>query len=168
MDLRAIVKNTYCKDTICAKIIMQPEAYPRFGIREGLIWTKNQLKHDVICIPWDTFQRGRRLIKIIINHVHQTIGHYGQWKTSNYIQQSYWWPQMATDIEAFCRLCRKCQTNKTDMQKPQGFLHSLPIPDKPWQSVGMDFMGPLPQSQGNDYLLVLIDQLTLQVHLVHE
>ena len=30
----------------------------------------------------------------------------------------------------------------------------------------MDFMGPLPQSQGNDYLLVIIDQLTSQVHLV--
>ena len=73
---------------------------------------------------------------------------------------------MATDIEAFCRLCGKCQTNKTDMQKPQGFLHSLPIPDKPWQLVGMDFMGTLPQSQGNDYLLVIIDWLTSQVHLV--
>ena len=85
IDLRAIVKNAYHKDMICAKIIMQPEAYPRFGIREGLIWTKNQLKHDVICILWDTFQRGRRLIEIIIDHVHQTIGHSGQWKTSNYI-----------------------------------------------------------------------------------
>ena len=50
MDLRAIVKNTYHKDMICAKIITQPDAYPRFSIREGLIWTKNQLKHDVICV----------------------------------------------------------------------------------------------------------------------
>ena len=73
---------------------------------------------------------------------------------------------MATDIEAFCRSCGRCQTIKTNMQKPQGFLHSLPIPDKLWQSVGMDFMGPLPWSQGNDYLLVIIDQLMLQVHLV--
>ena len=73
---------------------------------------------------------------------------------------------MATNIEAFCRSCGKCQTNKTDTHKPQGFLHSLPIPDKPWQSVGMDFMGLWPQSQGNDYLLVIIDQLMLQVHLV--
>ena len=166
MDLRAVVKNAYRKDTICAKIIVQPDAYPRFGIQEELIWTKNQLKRDVICILQDTFQRGRRLIEIIIDHAHQTIGHYGQWKTSNYIQQSYWWPQMATNIEAFCKSCRKCQTNKTDTLKPQGFLHSLPIPDKPWQLVGMDFMGPLPQSLGNDYLLVIIDRLTSQVHLV--
>ena len=85
IDLQAIIKNTYCKDTICAKIIAQPDAHPRFSIQEGLIWTKNQLKHDVICIPWDTFQSGRRLIEIIIDHAHQTIGHYSQWKTSNYI-----------------------------------------------------------------------------------
>ena len=73
---------------------------------------------------------------------------------------------MATDIEAFCRSCGKCQTNKTDMQKLQGLLHSLPIPDKPWQLVAMDFMGLFSQSQGNDYLLVIIDRLTSQVHLV--
>ena len=85
MDLQAIVKNTYHKDTICAKIITQPDDHPRFSIWEGLIWTKNQLKHDVICIPWDAFQRGRRLIEIIIDHPHQTIGHYTQWKTLNYI-----------------------------------------------------------------------------------
>ena len=86
MDLRAIVKNAYHKDTICAKIITQPDAHPRLGIREGLIWTENQLKRDVICIPRDGFQRERRLIEIIIDHAHQIIGHYGQWKTSNYIQ----------------------------------------------------------------------------------
>ena len=85
MDLRAVVKNAYHKDTICAKIIAQPDAYPRFSIQEGLIWTKNQLKRDVIYIPRDAFQRGRRLIEIIIDHAYQTIGHYGQWKTSNYI-----------------------------------------------------------------------------------
>ena len=70
------------------------------------------------------------------------------------------------NIEAFCKSYGRCQTNKTNTEKPRGLLHSLPIPDKPWQLVGMDFMGPLPQSHGNDYLLVTIDQLTLQVHLV--
>ena len=30
----------------------------------------------------------------------------------------------------------------------------------------MDFMGPLPTSEGYDYLLVVIDHLTLQVHLI--
>ena len=50
--------------------------------------------------------------------------------------------------------------------KPTCLLHSLPIPDRPWQSIGLDFMGPLPKSNTFDYLLVVIDQLTSQLHLV--
>ena len=41
-------------------------------------------------------------------------------------------------------------------------LHSLPIPNRPWQSIGLDFMGPLPKSNNFDYLLVMIDQLTVR------
>ena len=37
---------------------------------------------------------------------------------------------------------------------------------RPWQSIGLDFMGPLPKSKNLDYLLVIIDQLTSQVYLV--
>ena len=73
---------------------------------------------------------------------------------------------MATDIGSFCNSCAKCQVNKTSTQKPQGLLHSLPVLERPWQSIGMDFMGPLPNSNGHDYLLVVIDQLTSQIHLI--
>ena len=121
MDLRAIVKNAYCKDMICAKTIALPDAYPKFGIQEGLIWMKNQLKRDVICILQDTFQRGRRLIIIIIDHAHQTIGHYGQWKASYYIQQSYWWPQMATDIEGSADRVESVRPTKPTCRNHKGF-----------------------------------------------
>ena len=73
---------------------------------------------------------------------------------------------MGADIELFCSSCALCQTMKDSTQKPVGLLHSLPIPDRPWQSVGLDFMGPLPKSKGYDYLLVVIDRFTLQVHLL--
>ena len=45
-------------------------------------------------------------------------------------------------------------------------IASLLIPNRPWRSIGLDFMGPLPKSNDFDYLLVVIDQLTSQVHLV--
>ena len=73
---------------------------------------------------------------------------------------------MGADIELFCSLCALCQTTKDSTQKPAGLLHSLPIPDRPWQSVGLDFMGPLPKSKCYDYLLVVIDRFTSQVHLL--
>ena len=73
---------------------------------------------------------------------------------------------MRANIELFCSLCALCQTTKDSTQKPAGLLHSLPIPDWPWQSVGLDFMGPLPKSKGYNYLLVVIERFMSQVHLL--
>ena len=73
---------------------------------------------------------------------------------------------MAQDIEAFCMSCGACAASKDTNSKPRGLLHNLPIPDRPWQSISMDFLGPLPKSNNFDYLLVIIDRLTSQVHLV--
>ena len=73
---------------------------------------------------------------------------------------------MSHDIESYCKTCGTCMTSKDANSKLTGLLHSLPIPNRPWQSIGMDFMGPLPKSNNFDYLLVIIDQLTSQVHLV--
>ena len=46
---------------------------------------------------------------------------------------------------------------KDTNSKLAGLLHSLPIPDRLWQSIEMDFMGPIPKSNNFDYLLVVID-----------
>ena len=73
---------------------------------------------------------------------------------------------MSHDIESYCKTCSICVTSKGANSRPTGLLHSLPIPDRPWQLIGLDFMGPLPKSNNFDYLLVMIDQLTSQVHLV--
>ena len=73
---------------------------------------------------------------------------------------------MAQDIENFCMSCDSYATSKDINSKPRGLLHSLSVPDRPWQSMGMDFLEPLPTLNNFDYLLVIIDQLTSKVHLV--
>ena len=124
------------------------------------------MKKDMVCLPQKAFLQGRRLVEVIIDHAHIMIGHFGQLGTSCYICHYYWWPTMATDIELFCSSCPSCQVTKDSTKRPAGLLHTLPIPDQPWQSVGMDFMCPLPKSNGHDYLLVVIDCFTPQVHLI--
>jgi hypothetical protein len=37
---------------------------------------------------------------------------------------------------------------------------------RPWELVGINFMGPLPQLLNFNYLMVVIDRLTLSVHLI--
>ena len=165
-NLLNIIESSYKDDNTFGKILAKPEAHPRFGVRDGLIWTKNDFKRDVVCVPVSAMRQGRRIIETIINHAHEVMGHFGHYKTSQYVRKSYWWPSMGRDIESFCKSCGLCQTTKDSGQRPAGLLHTLPIPDRPWQSIGMDFMGPLPLSNNYDYLLVVIDRLTSMVHLI--
>jgi hypothetical protein len=162
---KAIHEN-YGKNPLFQKVLAHPEAHPHFSFRDGLIWSKNQLRHDVVCIPRESFLKGRRLMEVVIDHAHKTIGHFGQFKTSKYIRRFYWWPAMTRDIELFCNSCTPCQTAKESNQLPSGLLHTLPIPHWLWQSIGMDFVGSLPLSMGYNYLLVVIDQLMSMVHLI--
>ena len=120
----------------------------------------------MICISPKALHKGKQLIEIIIDHAHNIIGHFGQFKTAQYIRRYFWWPSMSHDIELYCKTCSICVITKDTNSKPTGLLHSLPIPDRPWQLIGMDFMGPLPNLNNFNYLLVIIDQLTSQVHLV--
>ena len=118
---------------------------------------KNNLSQDVICVSPKAIYKGKQLIEIIINHTYNIIGHFGQCKTSQYIRRYFWWQSMSHDIESYCKTCGNCTTSKDANSKPTDLLHSLPIPDRPWQSIGLDFMGPLPKSNNFDYLLVIID-----------
>ena len=64
---------------------------------------------------------------------------------------------MLHDIESYCKTCGICATTNDVNSKLTGLLYSLPIPDRPWQSIGMDFMGPLPKSNNFNYLSVIIN-----------
>ena len=77
-----MVCKYYRKDPTFVKVLAHPEVHPHFRIKDGLIWTKNQMKKDMVCLPWKAFLWGRRLVEVIINHAHTTIGHFGQLGTS--------------------------------------------------------------------------------------
>ena len=134
---------------IYSKILEKPKAHPRFGIKQGLIITKNNLSRDVICISPKALHKGKQLIEIIIDHAHNIIGQFEQFKTAQYIRRYLWWPSMSHDIELYCKTCGICMMTKDTNSKLTGLLHSRLIPDRPWQSIGMDFMGPLPKLNHN-------------------
>ena len=57
---------------------------------------------------------------------------------------------MISDTKAFCDTCMTCKRSKPSNQKPYGLLNPLKIPSYPWESIGVDFIGPLPQSSNCD------------------
>ena len=100
-DLNQIIIKFYWQDKIYSKILENPKAHTKFGVKEGLIFTKNNLSRDVICVSPKAIHKGKQLIEIIIDHAHNIIGHFGQFKTSQYIRRYFWWQSMSHDIESY-------------------------------------------------------------------
>ena len=49
---------------------------------------------------------------------------------------------------------------------PPGLLQPLEVPERRWEHVSLDFVGPLPPTaKGHDMLLVMVDKLSKMVHL---
>ena len=69
----------------------------------------------------------------------------------------------------FTRNCYGCRRAKPSRQKYEGWLRSLPVPERRWQDISMDYVGPLPPStfMGTTYRYVLVfaDRLSKMRHL---
>ena len=99
------------------------------------------------------------------NHDYILAGHFGQNKTLELVRRGYSWPSLCADVQQFCKSCVTCMRSKPQRHKPYGFLKQLPIPERPWNSISMDFIEKLPSSSRFDTILVIVDRLTKQQSL---
>ena len=67
IDLAKNICKSYQKDTTLAKVLSVPDTHTNFGIKNKLIWMKNQYKQDVVYIPHELFLKGRRLLQVIMD-----------------------------------------------------------------------------------------------------
>ncbi|PHJ14734.1 retrotransposon nucleocapsid related, partial [Cystoisospora suis] len=64
--------------------------------------------------------------------------------------------------------CVQCQKNKPKCTKPSGLLQPLDVPDRPWQSISIDFITGLPPSGSCafDSICVVVDRLSKMAHFI--
>jgi hypothetical protein len=126
-------------------------------------WSKDSASllrlDDRIYVP-DTNDLCLRVLQY--KHDHMLAGHFHQNKTLNLIRQDYTWPNIWSDVKHFCKSCVTCMQNKPQCHKPYSLLKQLPIPDRLWNSISMDFIETLPKSSGYNAILVIVDHLTKQ------
>ena len=130
-----------------------PEATYKPSLRQD----KVLLLNDRIAVPSDDAIKLRILRQ---KHDHPTAGHPGRTKTMQLIARDYHWPGAKKDVADYIDSCVRCAKNKTPRQKPYGPLQPLPIPERPWSSLSMDFIDQLPKSGGFDSILVVVCRFT--------
>ena len=164
-DVLKSAPKLYPEDNFFSHIAENPEHYNKFELRKGIRWTRNRQKECVICIPKGTV-RGKTLRGSLLDTCHRTLGHLGPHKMLEYVRHWFWWPLIAKDVEDFCKSCGPCQVSKPSRERPPGWVHTMPVPSQPWESVGMDFSGPYPEVKGFNYILLVICQMTNMVHII--
>ena len=108
------------------------------------------------------------LIPKVLHLVHDSPlgGQAGFQKSYHRLRQDFLWQEMKTDLKTHIRECGVCQQMKHETCHLAGLLQPLPIPDKPWSAVIMDFIDGLPKSQRMDVIIVVVDKLTKCMHFI--
>jgi hypothetical protein len=145
-----------------------PRHYKNFILDDGLIYIKINDKH-LLCIP-KLYVQGRNIHEIVIAEAHLLLANLGASKTLAYLWDNVWWKDMTSDTTCYCQSCMTCRWSKPTTQKPYGLLNPLDVPSYPWESIGVNFVGPLPESKNRDgtfnSITVVICLLTSMVHLI--
>ena len=73
---------------------------------------------------------------------------------------------MSRYIGKYVSTCDMCLSTKSIRQLLTGELHPLPIPNGPWDTISVDFITELPESNRKDAIMVVVDSMTKQSHFV--
>jgi hypothetical protein len=99
-------------------------------------------------------------------HYSRVAGHFGVEKTVAMLQKHFYWPKLRQEVNKYIRSCTACAIAKPTTKK-QGLYTPLPTPDRPWESISMDYMSGLPSTKwGNDCVFVVVDHFSKMVILV--
>jgi hypothetical protein len=97
----------------------------------------------------------------IIREAHEQplSGHPGRTKLRQLLQSRFYWPGQGRDIDRYCANCHACRRSHVRRDKKPGFLHQLPIPDRPWQHISVDFKKCPESRTGHNMVAIFVDRL---------
>uniref|UniRef100_A0A8C7W9Q6 Gypsy retrotransposon integrase-like protein 1 n=1 Tax=Oncorhynchus mykiss TaxID=8022 RepID=A0A8C7W9Q6_ONCMY len=99
-------------------------------------------------------------------HTLPSAGHPGIDRTVRGLRGKYWWPTLARDVKLYVSSCSVCAQSKAPRHLPRGKLQPLPVPQRPWSHLSVDFLTDLPPSQGNTTVLVVVDRFSKSCRLL--
>lgn len=87
------------------------------------------------------------------------LSHPGSRATTKLITQRYVWPGIRKDCASFVRTCIPCQRSKIHRHNKTPLVPYV-RPMERFEHINIDLVGPLPPSNGYQYVLTCIDRLS--------
>jgi hypothetical protein len=116
-----------------------------------------QFRNRILVPEWEPF-RTHLIQKTHDSHV---IGHPERNSTFAILRRSFHWPGISQMVRRFYRNCDVCGRLHLWRKRRKRFLKLLPVPDRFYSELSIDFMTDLPaKREGNlRFLMVIIDKL---------
>jgi len=109
---------------LCANAVVD-----NFHLQDGLLC---RLGH--ICVP------SSEQVKLILEyHYSRVVRHSSVEKTVAMLQKHFYWSKLRQEVNKYIRFYTACAIAKPTTKK-QGLYTPLPTPDRPWESISMDYM----------------------------
>ncbi|WZZ03013.1 hypothetical protein YC2023_088934 [Brassica napus] len=161
-DLLKQIQEEYGYDEASQEVIQGLQRDPKFKKHytwfQDILWRKNK-----IVVPNKVALRNSILEWL---HGSGQGGHSGRDVTIQRVKSLFYWKGLAKDIQAYLRSFVICHSCKYDTAACPGFLQRLPILEAMWIDISMDFIDGLPVSFGKSVILVVVDRLSNEAHLV--
>ena len=147
--------------TVASRIRVQASSYMIVDDLLYHIWTPTNTSQRLDVRKQLVVPSSLRQDIMIQNHDSYAGGHFGSHKTFMKIRDRYFWNTMYQDVESYCKSCLVCQRRKVPRRQMEAALMSTPIPNYPFERIGVDAVGPLPETlSGNKYIIVFTDSFT--------
>jgi hypothetical protein len=114
------------------------------------------------------YKDGRRVVTgglhdkrtiIRAHHDPPVYGHPGITRSIQLMSRHYWWPKIRQDVHDYVKGCADCQRNKINTHPIRAPLQPIyPKPEAlPFETIALDFITKLPESEGSDSILTVVD-----------
>jgi hypothetical protein len=94
-------------------------------------------------------------------------GHLSYQKKIAAVRSQFFWPGMKKYVVDYIVNCMECHRVKVEHRHPTGLLQPLPIPEKKWEVVTIDFITKFPRKEKkHDSIMVVVDNSKKDAHFV--
>lgn len=130
--------------------------------------TRYLLQNNVLCYKYSRIGEGSRLLCFIpkghrlslLRIFHDEHAHVGFDKTLDLILKHFWFPGLRQFVKKYIDHCLVCISKKRVPRGPLQNITSWEKPELPFSIIHLDVLGPLPESNGYKFVLLLVDAFT--------